>query len=109
MRNGGGRTPGFWGELSQLVGAVGRAMGVTLRNFFRAPVTLRYPDVQRAYPDRFRGILALTYDTETGELNVYHLQAFVYQEVVRASEAKQTPYLKMPLAQPAFVVTQFSR
>jgi hypothetical protein len=47
------------------------------------------------------------FDKETGELNVYHLAAFVYQEVVKASQAKQTPYLTMPLAQPAFVVTQF--
>jgi WD40 repeat protein len=53
---------------------------------------------------------AAFYDKLTGELNVYHLQAFVYQEVARASEAKgkqQTPYLKMPLAQPAFIITQF--
>jgi NADH-quinone oxidoreductase subunit I len=64
-----GGAPGFWGELGQLVGAVGRAMGVTLRNLFRAPVTVRYPDVKRKYPDRFRGVLALTYDKETGEEN----------------------------------------
>jgi NADH-quinone oxidoreductase subunit I len=57
------------GETWQLVGAVGRAMGMTLRNFFRRPVTVRYPTVKRAYPDRFRGILALTYDKETGEEN----------------------------------------
>ena len=49
------------------MGAIGRAMSVTLRNLFRKPVTVRYPDVQRAYPDRFRGILALAYDKETGE------------------------------------------
>jgi NADH-quinone oxidoreductase subunit I len=56
-------------ETVQLVRAVGKAMGVTLRNFFRKPVTVHYPDVKREYPDRFRGILALTYDTETGEEN----------------------------------------
>jgi NADH-quinone oxidoreductase subunit I len=44
-------------------------MGVTLRNLFRRPVTVQYPDVTRAYPDRFRGILALTCDRETGEEN----------------------------------------
>src|SRR2546426_10829329 len=60
---------GFWRETAQLVGAVGRAMGITLRNLFRKPVTGRYPDVQRPYPDRVRGILALTYDPETGEEN----------------------------------------
>jgi NADH-quinone oxidoreductase subunit I len=37
-------------------------MGVTLRNLGRKPVTLMYPDIQRQYPDRFRGILALAYD-----------------------------------------------
>jgi WD40 repeat protein len=56
-----------------------------------------------------KGDPAAFYDHATGELNVYHLQAFVYQEVTKASDAKQTPYLKMPLAQPAFVVTQFPK
>jgi len=44
-------------------------MGITLRNLFRQPVTVRYPDVPRPYPDRFRGILALTDAPETGEEN----------------------------------------
>ena len=57
----------FLGETGQLVRAVGRAMGVTLRNLFRKPVTVQYPTVKRVYPDRFRGILALAYDQETGE------------------------------------------
>jgi NADH-quinone oxidoreductase subunit I len=65
----GGRATGFWGELGQLTLAVGRTMGVTLRNLFRKPVTVMYPDTSRAYPDRFRGVLALTYDRETGEEN----------------------------------------
>jgi len=60
---------GFLGESVQLVRAVVRAMGVTLRNFFRRPVTVMYPDTPRPYPDRFRGLLALTYDKETGEEN----------------------------------------
>ena len=47
--------------------AVGRAMGVTFRNFFRTPVTVQYPTVKRVYPDRFRGILALAYEKDTGE------------------------------------------
>jgi NADH-quinone oxidoreductase subunit I len=59
----------FLAETTHLVRAVGRAMGVTLRNFLRAPVTVRYPTVKRVYPDRFRGILALTYDPETAEEN----------------------------------------
>ena len=60
---------GFWGDLADLGSAVGRAMRVTFINFFRKPVTVQYPDVTRAYPDRFRGVLALTYDTQTGEEN----------------------------------------
>jgi NADH-quinone oxidoreductase subunit I len=59
----------FWAETGQLVRAVGRALGVTFRNFWRPPVTVQYPTVKRVYPDRFRGILALTYDKETGEEN----------------------------------------
>ena len=65
--NGGRATPGFWRETGQLVRAVTRAMSVTLRNLFRKPVTVHYPDVQRPYPDRFRGILALAYEKDTGE------------------------------------------
>jgi NADH-quinone oxidoreductase subunit I len=60
---------GFWAELGQLTRAVARAMGVTFRNLGRTPVTVMYPDVPRVYPDRFRGVLALTYDKETGEEN----------------------------------------
>jgi NADH-quinone oxidoreductase subunit I len=57
----------FWAETGQLARAVGRALGVTFRNFWRPPVTVQYPTVKRVYPDRFRGILALAYDKETGE------------------------------------------
>lgn len=49
------------------------------------------------------------FDPQTGELNVYDLQAYVYREVARASDNRQTPYLKMPQAQPPFVVTQFPK
>lgn len=58
---------GFLREGVELVKAVGLAMGVTFRNFFRRPVTVQYPDVVRPYPDRFRGILALVYEPGTGE------------------------------------------
>jgi NADH-quinone oxidoreductase subunit I len=44
-------------------------MGVTLRNLARKPVTIHYPEEKRPYPERFRGLLALTYDPETGEEN----------------------------------------
>src|SRR5256712_7140378 len=56
----------FWPDLGNLVSAVGRAMWITLLNFFRKPVTVHYPEVKRVYPDRFRGLLALTYDRERG-------------------------------------------
>jgi NADH-quinone oxidoreductase subunit I len=69
MSGNGTPPPGFWSELGQLTRAVGRAMGTTLRNLFRRPVTVMYPDRPRPYPDRFRGVLALTYDGETGEEN----------------------------------------
>jgi NADH-quinone oxidoreductase subunit I len=59
----------FWRELGQITSAVGRAMGVTLRNLARKPVTIHYPEEKRPYPERFRGVLALTYDPETGEEN----------------------------------------
>jgi len=60
-------SPSFWAETGQLVRAVGRALGVTFQNFFRRPVTVQYPTVKRVYPDRFRGILALAYEKDTGE------------------------------------------
>jgi len=60
---------GFWGELVDICSAVGRAMKVTLVNLIRRPITVHYPDVTRVYPDRYRGVLALTYDKETGEEN----------------------------------------
>jgi NADH-quinone oxidoreductase subunit I len=58
---------GFWQETWQTARAVAAAMTVTLKNLFRKPVTVHYPDVVRPYPDRFRGILALVYEPETGE------------------------------------------
>ena len=56
-------------ETAKLVRAVGRAMGMTFLNFIRKPVTVNYPTVKRQYPERFRGLLALTYDPQTGEEN----------------------------------------
>jgi NADH-quinone oxidoreductase chain I len=58
-----------WTDLRSIVVAIARTMGVTLRNLIRPPVTIHYPDVKRVYPDRFRGVLALTYDPETGAEN----------------------------------------
>ncbi len=58
---------GFFAETAQLVGAVVRAMRITFITFFRKPVTVHYPDKPRAYPDRYRGLLALVYEPDTGE------------------------------------------
>jgi NADH-quinone oxidoreductase subunit I len=49
------------------VRAVAKAMWVTLLNLFRKPVTVHYPDTERVYPDRYRGLLALVYEKDTGE------------------------------------------
>jgi NADH-quinone oxidoreductase subunit I len=43
------------------------AMGMTFKNLFRKPVTVHYPDKTRNYPDRYRGLLALVYEKDTGE------------------------------------------
>jgi NADH-quinone oxidoreductase subunit I len=67
-----GRAPGLWREVGDLCRAVGKAMRITLVNLFRTPVTHNHRDraqARRVYPDRFRGVLALTYDRETGEEN----------------------------------------
>jgi NADH-quinone oxidoreductase subunit I len=60
---------GFLGETWRLVRSVGRAMAISGRNLFRKPVTVHYPERPRVYPDRYRGLLALTYHPETGEEN----------------------------------------
>ncbi len=56
----------FWQETWQTARAVASTMRITLKNLFRKPVTVHYPDVVRPYPDRLRGLLALVYD-KTGE------------------------------------------
>jgi NADH-quinone oxidoreductase subunit I len=60
---------GVFAEAWTIGKAVGQAMRITFVNFFRKPVTVHYPTVERKYPNRFRGLLALTYDKETGEEN----------------------------------------
>ena len=54
-------------EIGALLKAVLRAMRVTFLNLFRKPVTVHYPTVSRKYPERYRGLLALVYEKETGE------------------------------------------
>ena len=60
---------GILADTGVLIRAVYRSMRVSLINLFRKPVTVHYPDRPRVYPDRFRGLLALTYHPETGEEN----------------------------------------
>jgi NADH-quinone oxidoreductase subunit I len=63
------RSKGFLAETWQLTRAIARAMRITGMHLFRKPVTVHYPNKPRAYPDRYRGLLALTYDPQTGEEN----------------------------------------
>jgi NADH-quinone oxidoreductase subunit I len=60
---------GAFAETVAVGKALFRAMRITFVNFLRKPVTVHYPTVERPYPNRFRGLLALTYDKETGEEN----------------------------------------
>ena len=60
---------GVLGDAWTIGKAVGQAMRITFINFFRKPITVHYPDKPRPYPNRYRGLLALTYDKETGEEN----------------------------------------
>ena len=54
-------------DVGVVIRAVLGAMRVTLQNLFRKPVTVHYPDQQRQYPSRYRGLLALVYEPDTGE------------------------------------------
>ena len=54
-------------EVSVIVRSVLRTMRVTLINLIRKPITVHYPDKIRNYPDRYRGLLALVYEKDTGE------------------------------------------
>jgi NADH-quinone oxidoreductase subunit I len=63
------KSRGFFPEAFALAGAVIRAMRITGMNLFRKPVTVHYPENPRYYPNRYRGLLALTIDKETGEEN----------------------------------------
>jgi NADH-quinone oxidoreductase subunit I len=62
---GGGTLAEAWVIARALV----QGLRITFINFFRKPVTVHYPTVARPFTDRFRGLLALTYDKETGEEN----------------------------------------
>src|SRR4051794_23338216 len=63
------RTRGPFAEAVAIGLAVAQGMRITFKNLFRKPVTVHYPTAVRPPTDRFRGLLALTYDKETGEEN----------------------------------------
>jgi NADH-quinone oxidoreductase subunit I len=54
-------------DVPSIVRAILAAMRMTLRNLFRKPVTVHYPTKTRVYPNRYRGLLALVYEKDTGE------------------------------------------
>jgi NADH-quinone oxidoreductase subunit I len=54
-------------DIVVIVRTILSAMRMTFMNLFRKPVTVHYPDKTRNYPDRYRGLLALVYEKDTGE------------------------------------------
>ena len=54
-------------DILVIVRTILSAMRMTFMNLFRKPVTVHYPDKTRNYPDRYRGLLALVYEKDTGE------------------------------------------
>jgi NADH-quinone oxidoreductase subunit I len=54
-------------DVPSIVRAILAAMRMTLRNLWRKPVTVHYPTKTRVYPNRYRGLLALVYEKDTGE------------------------------------------
>ena len=54
-------------DIPVIVRTILSAMRMTFVNLFRKPVTVHYPDKTRNYPDRYRGLLALVYEKDTGE------------------------------------------
>ena len=74
-----------------------RAMGATLRNFFRRANTVQYPKVRRPIPRQWRGgSFALTLDPATGEENCigcrlceYICPSQIIQVTLRKGEKRQ--------------------
>ncbi len=46
---------------------IGRGMGVTLKNFFKKPLTVQYPKHMRNFHPRFRGAVGFVRDQDTGK------------------------------------------
>ncbi len=51
------------GEINE----IRKGMGITLRNFFRKPLTIQYPKQMRNFHPRFRGAVAFVRDQDTGK------------------------------------------
>lgn len=49
------------------LGEVGKGLGITLKNFFKKPLTVQYPEQIRNFQPRFRGAVAFVRDKETGK------------------------------------------
>jgi len=50
-----------------IAGELAKGLGVTLKHFFKKPVTVQYPKQMRAINPRFRGAVAMVRDYETGK------------------------------------------
>ena len=50
-----------------IAGNIAKGLGVTLKHFFKKPVTVQYPKQMRAINPRFRGAVAMVRDYETGK------------------------------------------
>jgi NADH-quinone oxidoreductase subunit I len=49
------------------LGEVSKGLGITLKNFFKKPVTVQYPEQLRNFHPRFRGAVAFVRDKQTGK------------------------------------------
>ncbi|MBX6378035.1 MAG: NADH-quinone oxidoreductase subunit I [Clostridia bacterium] len=60
---------GLVDTVGRTVKSVVKGHAITIREFFRKPITVRYPEVPVEYAKGVRGIPALKTNPETGELN----------------------------------------
>ncbi len=50
-----------------MIGNLAKGMGVTLKNFFKKPITVEYPKEMRNFHPRFRGAVGFVRDQDTGK------------------------------------------
>lgn len=53
--------------IGEVAGEIAKGMSLTLKHFFKKPVTVQYPKQIRAINPRFRGAVAMVRDYETGK------------------------------------------